>query len=301
MYDSSDVQFDEKAIDKEANADVSISLLQGMSVKFHARPVYEVIAEEVQEGHVEPIPEDYFTSRLNPTTLPPLPSPSSSLSTSTSSVRLPSHLAGSIVTMRFPPPPESDKDISALLSDPVAMEHLAAMAKQRSGGWSEEEAAARRVRQAHEHVSGSSLNGAVYLLSAAAAAGGQEGAMFAGIGGFRSIDWWSRSAEMGVILAPSYWRRGLSVDVHHLCLTVAFEQLCLNRIEFKTASTNMAMRQFLIEILGATHEGTLRDAFPLYDTTDAFKLYANVEMYSVLACEWPTLKKSLQEKIQSRT
>jgi RimJ/RimL family protein N-acetyltransferase len=274
-----DVNFDDKAIHKEANADLSITLLKGMSIKFHIRPVYEVIALEVKTGHVVPIPEDYFEKALaaeSPT--PP----------STSKISLPSNLAGSVCSMVFPPPADSDFQISSLLSDPVPMEHLAAMAKLSAGGWSVDDAAARRLRQTTEFNSGSSMNGAIY-----ASPGGE----FAGIGGFRSIDWWSRSAEMGIILSPSFWRRGISIEVHYLCFVYAFEELCLNRIEFKTASSNTAMVKFCKDILGANHDGTLRDAFPATYSIDAFRLYSDVEIFSVVASEWPALKIQLQNRM----
>lgn len=275
---------------------MSISLLKGMSIKFHARPVYEVIAEELKAGQVEAIPADYFTNMQSQPLVPPSPPTSAT-------PPLPSRLTGTLATMSFPPPAAADKDIAGLLSDAVAMKHLTAMANLRGGGWSEGDAAERRVRQTTEFLAGNSLNGAIYLPpSGAAGTEGVEGEtpVFAGIGGFRSIDWWNRSAEMGVILTPTCWRQGISAEVHLLCFTVAFEELCLNRIEFKTASSNTPMRQFLTQVLGANHDGTLRDAFPVYKTTDIFKLYENAELYSVLACEWPNLKKRLQSKLQSR-
>ena len=255
-----------------------------MSVKFHIRPVYEVIEEELKTDHIVSIPEDYFTSRR----LSTLPPPPTAVSPAPSTTLLPSSLIGSITTMTFPPPQEADRDIATLLSDSVAMEHLPAMAKLNTGGWSDGDAATRRFRQTTEFAARSSHNGAIYM---------SKGSVFAGIGGLRSIDWWSRSAEMGIIVAPGCWRRGISVDVHYYYLTFVFEELCLNRIEFKTASSNIAMISFCKEVLKATHDGTLRDAFPVKDTADVFKLYSNVELFSVLACEWPDLKKRLQEKI----
>lgn len=54
------ISFDFKAIDKEINADVSLELGDGTAVKFHARPLYEVIAYEISHGAVEPVPATYF-------------------------------------------------------------------------------------------------------------------------------------------------------------------------------------------------------------------------------------------------
>jgi uncharacterized protein len=55
-----EIQFDCKAIGKHVNADLSIDLGE-MSVKFHIRPLDEVVAEEIKLGLVEAVPEDYFT------------------------------------------------------------------------------------------------------------------------------------------------------------------------------------------------------------------------------------------------
>jgi hypothetical protein len=41
------------------NADISIDLGE-MSVKFHMRPLDEVVAEEIRLGLVELVPEGYF-------------------------------------------------------------------------------------------------------------------------------------------------------------------------------------------------------------------------------------------------
>jgi predicted metalloenzyme YecM len=54
------IEFDRKAINKEINADLSVTLSNGASVKFHARPLYEVCAYEVENNHFIPVPSDYF-------------------------------------------------------------------------------------------------------------------------------------------------------------------------------------------------------------------------------------------------
>lgn len=54
------IQFDMKAIHKEVNADLNLTTPGGNSVKFHARPIYEVCAYELSTGHHECVPADYF-------------------------------------------------------------------------------------------------------------------------------------------------------------------------------------------------------------------------------------------------
>jgi RimJ/RimL family protein N-acetyltransferase len=197
---------------------------------------------------------------------------------------LPSQLVGnSLVRLEFPVGAEYDRDVAALLSNEEAMEHLLAMANISSGGWSEADAASRRMRQEEEFNAGTSLNGVVLYDN-----------KFAGIAGYRDINSWNKSAEIGIIILPAYWRKGISTQVHFLCLEYAFEYAGINRVEFKTASSNVAMRKFCSDALHATHEGTMRDFFP--SGTEPVS-YVNVELYSLLSCEWSELRMKLEEKL----
>jgi hypothetical protein len=55
------VGWDLKAMGKEINADISLELGEGVgSVKFHARPLLEVVAYEVAHNAVVPVPPDFF-------------------------------------------------------------------------------------------------------------------------------------------------------------------------------------------------------------------------------------------------
>lgn len=57
------IEFDRRAIDKDVNADVSMTTSNKIfSVKFHVRPLYEVCAFESLHGFTVPVPEDYFTT-----------------------------------------------------------------------------------------------------------------------------------------------------------------------------------------------------------------------------------------------
>lgn len=46
--------------DKSVNGDACINLGAGMSLKLHARPIYEVVRYEIESGSVEAVPEGYF-------------------------------------------------------------------------------------------------------------------------------------------------------------------------------------------------------------------------------------------------
>ena len=188
---------------------------------------------------------------------------------------------------------QSDEFVASLLSNPEAMKHLKGMSRHNVGGWSVADASERRICQENAHVNGTGLSCVMTLKSGE----------FVGICGFREIVWWNRSAEMGIILHPTYWGRGYCVDSHLLCLTYGFEDLCLNRIEFKTSVHNTAMINFLKNVLLATQEGVLRDYFPLsHNATGDSKLlsssdnYESVAWFSILAHEWPATKQSLLAK-----
>ena len=57
--------FDTRAIDKEVNADVSLKVSERISVKFHCKPLYEVIDYEVSHGLVSPVPDSYWLNNNN--------------------------------------------------------------------------------------------------------------------------------------------------------------------------------------------------------------------------------------------
>ena len=196
------------------------------------------------------------------------------------------------------------------------MANLRFMSKQDTGGWSVEASAQRRELLQKMHDNGVGLNAVVQLKTGE----------YAGIAGFREISWWNRSAEMGIILHPDFWSRGLATEIHYLCLQWAFEVLQLNRIEFRTSAENAGMIYLCKEVMHATHEGTLRGYFPhsdysafrvpipedgsaatadthypmeaasvaptMCDEVKALK-YQDVVVYSVLAPEWPRAKESL--------
>lgn len=171
----------------------------------------------------------------------------------------------------------NDSNVAAMLSDASgSMRYLSSMSKSSDGGWTVQQTRSRRQWQENMHkakgglfceimfdkngISGDCINSAVVTY------GGEshpipENYEFAGICGFRTVDWGNHSAEMGIILMPKFFGRGLCAECHLAVLEYAFNHLLLQRIQFVTASTNVPMIRFLEEKLGAKHEGTLRDFF----------------------------------------
>jgi RimJ/RimL family protein N-acetyltransferase len=162
------------------------------------------------------------------------------------------------------------------------MQHLSFMTKHENGGWTEPDAAQRRVFQEAGFSNKASLNGVIIY----------DG-KFAGIAGFRDISWWNKSSEMGIILEPSFWGKNISTEIHVMCLSFAFEQLCLNRVEFKTSSGNTEMIGFLESILGAVKEGTLREYFPTCEEGR----FMDVDIFSLLRVDWGEAKDKLNARL----
>lgn len=112
---------------------------------------------------------------------------------------------------------------------------------------------------------------------------------------FGSIDVRHRRAEIGwTWLMPRVQRTPVNTEAKLLMLTHAFENLKLNRVEFKTDSLNEASRRALLRI-GATEEGTFRN----HMVTQTGRLRHSV-YFSIIDSEWPAVKAGLQDKLKRR-
>lgn len=167
------------------------------------------------------------------------------------------------------------------------MEYLPFLSKLDTGGWSVEDAGNRRKYQEETQNQGLSWNSVAILHTGE----------FVGICGLRAIDPRIKSGEMGIALKREYWGKNLSAEIHLAILEYSFETIGLNRITFATSSRNIPMIQFCKNILLATHEGTLRDFFPLGTTSDN-NLFENAELYSILRSEWSRTKESLTMRLK---
>ena len=54
------LNFDSRALDKDINADISLEIDFNTSIKFHVRPIYEIVNIEKAQKLVVPVPENYF-------------------------------------------------------------------------------------------------------------------------------------------------------------------------------------------------------------------------------------------------
>lgn len=81
---------------------------------------------------------------------------------------------------------------------------------------------------------------------------------FIGTVGFTTVDPDNDRAELGYVLAPSYWRRGLMFEALSRVIDFAFDDCGFGRLELKIMPDNISSRS-IAEKLGFSYEGTLRE------------------------------------------
>ena len=100
--------------------------------------------------------------------------------------------------------------------------------------------------------------------------------------GFTSFQFPSNSAEVGYVLNPEYWGKGIMQEALGRVLAFGFERLELNRIEARFIEGNLRSRH-VMEKAGMTFEGLLREAMLVKGS------YVNVGVCSILRSEWEKL------------
>lgn len=85
----------------------------------------------------------------------------------------------------------------------------------------------------------------------------KETATVIGAAELSSIDTVNRSAEIGYILHPDYWRKGIAAEVAAWLLKVGFEEHRMHRIWASCDPRNIGSQKVL-EKIGMTKEGLLR-------------------------------------------
>ncbi len=95
-----------------------------------------------------------------------------------------------------------------------------------------------------------------------------------------AFDAQSQRAELGYILAPSAWGRGLMHEALQALVQYAFGPLALRRLEADIDPRNERSARSL-ERLGFTREGHLRERWVVADEV------SDSALYGLLAREWP--------------
>jgi ribosomal-protein-serine acetyltransferase len=105
------------------------------------------------------------------------------------------------------------------------------------------------------------------------------GEILAGVVTFDYIDWSNRAALIGFWLGKSFQGRGMMTRACSALIDLAFNVLCLNRVEISCAFENRRCR-LVPERLGFTQEGISRQREWLYDH------FVDTVSYSMLASDW---------------
>ncbi len=97
--------------------------------------------------------------------------------------------------------------------------------------------------------------------------------------GFTSFRPADDCAEVGYVLNPDYWGRGIAVEALTRVLAFGFEELGLHRIEAKYICGNDRSRR-VMEKVGMTYEGIRREGMLIKGE------HVNVGICSILKQEW---------------
>jgi len=117
---------------------------------------------------------------------------------------------------------------------------------------------------------------------------------FVGSTRYCSINIEDRNLEIGfTFITPKFQRSYINTHAKFCLLKHAFEDHGAIRVEFKTHEQNKKSRNAITR-LGAKYEGILRNKRILSDGS-----YRNTAIFSILGDEWPSVKQSLLERIES--
>lgn len=110
----------------------------------------------------------------------------------------------------------------------------------------------------------------------------------AGTSSYGNLSEIDRCVEIGwSYLGRKFWGSPVNSHAKFLLLQYAFEQMNMNRVEFKTDDDNPRSGRALLKI-GCTKEGVLRSKNLLHNGR-----MRNTAYYSILASEWPAVKEKL--------
>ncbi len=101
--------------------------------------------------------------------------------------------------------------------------------------------------------------------------------------GFRTIDPESLRAEFGIILHHSVWGTSVALECHLLTMTLGFEQLGLQNVDFETDHKNERMKGF----------------FEKYGISRTPKVSDTWVYFSVSKEDWPAVRAQMIAKLQT--
>lgn len=100
-----------------------------------------------------------------------------------------------------------------------------------------------------------------------------------GAGEFNIRDFTNKVGEVGYIVHPDFWRKGIATEVATLLINFGFEKFKLHRIYATCDPRNIASSKVL-EKIGMTKEGRIREDLLIKDG------WRDSLLYSILEHEW---------------
>jgi ribosomal-protein-alanine N-acetyltransferase len=107
-----------------------------------------------------------------------------------------------------------------------------------------------------------------------------DGPRVIGIGELRVRDEKTRLGDIGYVVHPDFWRRGIGTELGRALVTFGFTALKLHRIAATCDPRNLASGRILQRI-GMTYEGRLRRDRLIRDG------WRDSDLYAILEDEWP--------------
>lgn len=110
---------------------------------------------------------------------------------------------------------------------------------------------------------------------------------------FLEISKADKKLEIGVTwLKKEYWGTRANLECKYLLLEYSFENMKMNRVQFRAKSDNIRSRKS-IEKIGGQLEGIFRK-----DKIEPNGNFRNTAFYSIIDTEWGDVKNSLLEKLK---
>lgn len=110
----------------------------------------------------------------------------------------------------------------------------------------------------------------------------------AGTSSYGNLSEYDKCVEIGwSYLGRKFWGTNINTHAKFLLLQYAFEEMNMNRVEFKTDDANPRSGRALLKV-GCTKEGVLRSKNLLHNGRMRDTAY-----YSILSSEWSTVKEKL--------
>lgn len=113
----------------------------------------------------------------------------------------------------------------------------------------------------------------------------KESGKMIGTCGFTSFNCSSDVGEVGYVLNPNYWGKGLATEALARVVRFGFEVLDLHRIEARFMRGNHRSRR-VMERVGMVYEGMLREGMAVKG------VYRDIGICSILRAEWQALEQS---------